>query len=67
MIFFLPVSLFFSPLDHAIIVILSHTVYWGENMTRGKSNLTMFQKTMGNLENNAGHRGHNIIFSPLLF
>jgi hypothetical protein len=28
---------------------------------------TMFNKIMGNLEKNAGNRGHNIIFSPLLF
>ena len=56
----------FSPLGHAIIV-LSQTMYWGENMARGKSNHTMFHKIMGNLEKNAGHRGHNIIFFPLLF
>jgi hypothetical protein len=42
-------------------------MYWGENMARGKSNHTMFHKIMGNLEKNAGHRGHNIIFFPLLF
>jgi hypothetical protein len=65
MIFFPPVSLFFPPLGHAIIV-LSQTMYWGENMARGKSNHTMFHKIMGNLEKNAGHRGHNIIFfSPI--
>jgi len=28
---------------------------------------TMFHKIMGNLEKNAGNRGHNIIFFPLLF
>ncbi len=33
----------FSPLGNAIIV-LSQTMYWGENMTRGKSNHTMFHK-----------------------
>ncbi len=38
MIFFHTVSLFFSPLGHAIIVLLLQTVYWGENMARGKSN-----------------------------
>jgi hypothetical protein len=27
----------------------------------------MFHKIMGNLEKNAGNRGHNIIFFPLLF
>ncbi len=26
---------------------------------------TMFHKIMGNLERNAGNRGHNIIFSPM--
>jgi hypothetical protein len=36
-------------------------------MARGKSNHTMFNKIMGNLEKNAGNRGHNIIFFPLLF
>jgi hypothetical protein len=55
-----------SPLGHAIIV-LSQTMYWGENMARGKSNHTMFNKIVGNLEKNAGNRGHNIIFFPLLF
>jgi len=34
-------------------------------MARGKSNHTMFHKIMGNLEKNAGHRGHNI-FSPII-
>ncbi len=29
---------FFSPLGLAIIILLLQTVYWGENMTRGKSN-----------------------------
>ncbi len=28
----------FSPLGHAIILLLSQTVYWGENRTRGKLN-----------------------------
>ncbi len=32
----------YTPLGHAIIV-LSQTMYWGENMARGKSNHTMFQ------------------------
>ena len=36
-------------------------------MARGKSNHTMFNKIMGKLEKNAGNRGHNIIFFPLLF
>ncbi len=36
-------------------------------MARGKSNHTIFNKIMGNLEKNAGNRGHNIIFFPLLF
>jgi hypothetical protein len=36
-------------------------------MARGKSNHTMFHKTMGNLEKNAGNRGHNIIFFPYYF
>ena len=36
-------------------------------MARGKSNHTMFHKIMENLEKNAGNRGHNIIFFPLLF
>ncbi len=36
-------------------------------MARGKSNHTMFNKIMGNLKKNAGNRGHNIIFFPLLF
>ncbi len=65
MIFFPPVSLF-SLLGHAIIVLLSQTVYWGEIMARGKSNHTMFHKIMGNWKKNAGNRGH-IIFFPLLF
>jgi hypothetical protein len=72
MIFF-PRVFIFSPLGHAIIV-LSQTMYWGENMAKGKSNhimfhkimgnraRTMFHKIMGNLEKNAGNRGHNIIF-----
>ena len=66
---FSPCVFIFSPLGHAIIVLLSQTVYWGENMARGrgKSNHTMFQKIMGNLEKNPGKRGHNIIFFPLLF
>jgi hypothetical protein len=34
-------------------------------MARGKSNHTMFNEIMGNLEKNAGNRGHNIIFCPL--
>ena len=38
----------FSPLGHAIIV-LSQTMYWGENMARGKSNHTMFHKNYGKL------------------
>jgi hypothetical protein len=38
MIFFPPVSIFFSPLGHAVIVLLLQTVYWGEKMARGKSN-----------------------------
>jgi hypothetical protein len=63
---FSPCVFIFSPLGHAIIV-LSQTMYWGENMARGKSNHTMFHKIMGNLEKNAGNRGHNIIFFPLLF
>jgi hypothetical protein len=36
-------------------------------MARGKSNHTMFNEIMGNLEKNAGNRGHNLIFCPLLF
>jgi hypothetical protein len=40
----------FFPLGHAIIVLLSQTEYWGDNMTRGKSNHTMFHKIMGNFE-----------------
>jgi hypothetical protein len=35
---FSPCVFIFSPLGHAIIVLLSQTVYWGENMARGKSN-----------------------------
>ncbi len=35
-------------------------------MARGKSNHTMFNKIMGNLEKNAGNRGHNNIFSPII-
>ncbi len=64
---FSPCVFIFSPLGHAIIVLLSQTVYWGENIARGKSNHTMFHEIMGNLEKNAGNRGHNIIFFPLLF
>ncbi len=30
--------LIFPPLGHAIIVVLSHTVHWGEDIARGKSN-----------------------------
>jgi hypothetical protein len=41
---FSPCVYIFSPLGHAIIVLLSQTVYWGENMARGKSNHTMFKK-----------------------
>ena len=41
-------------------------MYWGENMARGKSNHTMFNKIMGNLEKNAGNRVHNNIFSPII-
>jgi hypothetical protein len=63
---FSPCVFIFSPLDHAIIV-LSQTMYWGENMARGKSNHTMFHNVKGNLETNEGHRGQNIIFFPLLF
>ena len=33
-------------------------------MARGKSNHTMFNKIMGNLEKNAGNSGHNI-FPPI--
>ncbi len=65
MIFF-PRVFIFSPLDHAIIV-LSQTMYWGENMARGKSNLTMFHKIMGNLVKNAGHKEHNIYFFSYYF
>ena len=35
---FSPSVFIFSPLGHAIIVLLSQTVYWGENIARGKSN-----------------------------
>ncbi len=34
---FSPCVFIFSPLGHAIIV-LSQTMYWGENIARGKSN-----------------------------
>jgi hypothetical protein len=67
MIFFPPFVFIFSPLGHAIIVLLSQTVYWGENIARGKSNHTTFHKIMGNLEKKAGIRGHNIIFFPYYF
>jgi hypothetical protein len=67
MIFFFPCVFIFSPLGHAITVLLSQTVYWGEKMARGKSNHTMFHKIMGNVEKNAGNRGHNIIFFLVLF
>jgi hypothetical protein len=66
MIFF-PCVFIFSPLGHAIIVLLSQTMYWGENMAKRKSNYTMFHKIMGNLEKIAGDRGHNIIFFPYYF
>ncbi len=36
-------------------------------MAREKLNHTMFNKIMGNLEKNAGNRGHNITFFPPLF
>ena len=39
----------------------------GENMSRGKSNHTMFHKIMGSLEKNVGNREHNIIFFPYYF
>jgi hypothetical protein len=55
---FSPCVFIISPLGNAIIVLLSQTVYWGENMARGKSN----HKIIGSLEKNAGNRGHNIIF-----
>ena len=35
---FSPSVFIFSPLGHAIIVLLSQTVYWGENIARRKSN-----------------------------
>ena len=37
-------------------------------MARGKSNHTMFNKIMGNLEKNASNKGHNIynIFCPII-
>ena len=35
---FSPSVFIFSPLGHAIIFLLSQTVYWGENIARGKSN-----------------------------
>jgi hypothetical protein len=35
---FSPIVFIFSPLGHAIIFLLSQTVYWGENIARGKSN-----------------------------
>ncbi len=35
---FSPSVFIFSPLDHAIIVLLSQTVYWGENIAIWKSN-----------------------------
>ena len=35
---FSPSVLIFSPLGHAIIFLLSQTVYWGENIARRKSN-----------------------------
>jgi hypothetical protein len=47
--------------------IFSPCVFIFSPMARGKSNHTMFNKIIGNLEKNAGNRGHNIIFSPLLF
>ena len=63
---FSPCVFIFSPLGHAIIV-LSQTMYWGENMARGKSNHTRFHKIIRKLDKNAGHRGHNIIFFPYYF
>ena len=35
---FSPSVFIFSPLGHAIIFLLSQTVYWGENIARGTSN-----------------------------
>ena len=35
-------------------------------MARGKSNHTMLNKIMGNLEKNAGNSGHNNIFPPII-
>jgi hypothetical protein len=35
---FSPSVFIFSPFGHAIIFLLSQTVYWGENIARGKSN-----------------------------
>jgi hypothetical protein len=35
-------------------------------MARGKSNHTMFNKIMGNLEKNAGNSGHNNIFPHII-
>ncbi len=35
---FSPCVFIFSPLGHAIIVLLSQMVNWGENIARGKSN-----------------------------
>ena len=36
--YFFSSDFIFSPLGHAIIFLLSQTVYWGENIARGKSN-----------------------------
>ncbi len=64
MIFFPPVSLFFSPLDHAIIVLL-YSVIGGKYGKREIKSYNIYgNKIMGK---NAVNRGHNIIFFPLLF
>ena len=63
---FSPSVFIFSPLGHAIIV-LSQTMYWGENMARGKSNHTMFHKIMENLEKNAGIGDIISYFFPYYF
>ena len=64
--YFFPLCLYFFPLRPCNNCSFTDDVLGGKYGKR-ESNHTMLNKIMGNLEKNAGNRGHNIIFSPLLF
>ena len=67
---FSPSVFIFSPLGHAIIVLLSQTVYWGENIARRKSNHifpaehNLFFVTVSELSISTGGK-YMIFFPPL--